>query len=142
MPVDIIGLITTVIGIGIGVTVIGGIASRVPTTIGKYLVALALSVGTLFLAERVTEPRLNQLIKGIGLGGISLIAIQLLKKTPILFPFMVGMAVPPQLTPEEEELLGVPPQVLPEEKILAEELAGVPPEYVETSYREMPPIIL
>lgn len=142
MAVDILGLVTTAVGIGVGVVVIGGLSARVPTTVGKYLTALALSVGAIFLSEKITVPRLNQLVKGIGLGGVGLIATQLLKKTPLLFPFMTGLVVPPQeLSPEEEELLGVPPQALPEEKILAEELAGVPPQYVQRP-EEMPAIVL
>ncbi|MEM2445755.1 MAG: hypothetical protein QW734_03770 [Candidatus Bathyarchaeia archaeon] len=141
MAVDIVGLVTTVVGVGLGVALIGGIASRVPTTFGKYLTALALSVGALFFSERIKDTRINQLVKGIGIGGISLIAIQLLRKTPLLFPFMMGLVPPTELTPEEEELLGVPPRELPEERLLAEELASVPPEYVQRA-EEMPPIVL
>jgi hypothetical protein len=131
-------LILTGVGVIVGTGLIDRIARMVPTYQGKLLAASALSVASLAGAEYIKEENFSYLVRGIGWGGLALVAMSLLKRLTGVSP------LPPELTKEEEELLGLPPE-LPEEKILAEELLGTPVEFVPTQQYELaqqPAIIL
>jgi len=140
MAVNVRPLILTGVGVLVGSTLIDRAARFVPTYSGKLLTASALTIGSLIGAEYIKEENLSYLVRGIGWGGLALIAMSLFKRLTGISP------LPPELTPEEKELLGLPPQ-LPEEKILAEELLGLPPRISfesahATELAQQPAIIL
>jgi hypothetical protein len=124
MAVDVKPLVVTGVGVLVGTAVVDRIARLLPTYTGKLLGASAITIGSLIGAEHIREENLSYFVRGIGWGGLALIALSLYKRFTGVSP------LPPELTPEEEELLGLTPPALPEEKILAEELLGVPPEVV------------
>jgi len=121
MAVEVKPLIVTGIGVLAGTAIVDKVVRFVPNYTGKLLAASVATIAALVGADAIREENLKYFVRGIGWGGLALIALSLYKRFTGVSP------LPPQLTPEEEELLGLPPQ-LPEEKILAEELLGVPPE--------------